>query len=314
MRLRDEEHAETPGAPRGHFGAAAVGEHRTARREGERRHLHPPAVVFDGLARPQPAQELDTRFHDVPAPAAVDAEHVELLVAVSDADDVRHASAAHEVDDREVLGELHRFVQREQQRGHVDRHGRRARRRSRPPSGPVTAGSRRADAWCSERTVARHALALGPRRHVERGAVHRGPGLRLGEDRPHAESHHEHRVSFPHRGGGHETGRRSSRVLARFPGRAAGASRIVELASESRSFPTQECIHATFLETSSRAAHGRCGLRRRRSRRRGAGRCGHEPRPRLATTAASAGGSAPFVGTRGDGHAARPGNNRPRAE
>jgi hypothetical protein len=51
---------------------------------------------------------------------AIDPEHRELLGSVPDPDHIRHPTPRDQVDHRQVLGELHRFVQREQQGGDTD--------------------------------------------------------------------------------------------------------------------------------------------------------------------------------------------------
>ena len=191
MVLRDEEHPEPRRAPRRDFAPASVREKRTAGGEGERSDTRSFAVELHFFSRPEPAQQTDA-FFDHPTPAApFDAEHVELFGAVPDADHVRDAAAAQQVDDREVFGELHRLVQRQQQRGDADRHGRRAsRERGRERHG-------RREVAVVDRVVFRDdrgeaTLGFGPRGHVERRVVHRRPRVRVRGLGPHAEAHHEH--------------------------------------------------------------------------------------------------------------------------
>ena len=114
MRLGHEHEAQPSGPPRCHFRATAVGEHRAARREGKWCHPHRAPLEVELLAGPQSLQQTDAFFHQVSPAAAFDTEHVELLVPVPDTDDVGDAAAADQIDNCQILGQLHGLVQREE--------------------------------------------------------------------------------------------------------------------------------------------------------------------------------------------------------
>jgi hypothetical protein len=60
--------------------------------------------------------------------SSVNAEEIEFFGPVPDADHVAHSSTADEVDHGHVLGQLHRLIEGQQESGHADVEGVRARR------------------------------------------------------------------------------------------------------------------------------------------------------------------------------------------
>jgi hypothetical protein len=92
----------------------AVGEHGPSGRVGQWCDAHAAPIDVDRIPRPEPLEQQDALLDEVSPAGALDAEHGELLVPVADADHVGHPASADEVDDGEILGQFHRFVQREQ--------------------------------------------------------------------------------------------------------------------------------------------------------------------------------------------------------
>ncbi len=196
MALGEEEQAQSAGAPGSGDGAAAVGEHGSAGRERERRDADLAPVDVCRLARPEPLQQADALFDQCGPAATVDAEHLELLVAVPDPDDVDHPAAAEQVDDGQILGQLHRLVEREQQGADGDGQALGARRDGRGERhgrgqvtvvGPVVLAEHGAEA----------AAALGPGAHLDGGLVQVSPRAGIGRTLAHAEPHGEHGPRVP---------------------------------------------------------------------------------------------------------------------
>ena len=143
VRLGHEEQAEPSGTPGRRFGSSAVGQQGTPGGERPWRHGDAPPVHRDGLARPQALEHTDALLHKGTARPRVDAEEGELLGPVPDADDVGDATVTDQVDDGQVLGQFHRLVESQEQRGDGDGELRRRAPRSRRPAALVKAGTRR---------------------------------------------------------------------------------------------------------------------------------------------------------------------------
>ena len=142
MRLGHEEQAETRCSARRRLRPAAVGQGRAAGRVGLGCHPDPAAVDLDLFSGPEPPEQRDAILDQCGPLPPVDPEHGELLGPVPDAHDVGDTAPADQVDDREILGQLDRFVERQEERGDVDGHGPRSWPRWPPRAGSVRGGTR----------------------------------------------------------------------------------------------------------------------------------------------------------------------------
>ena len=96
------------------LGRAADQDHRLRRRL--RRDAHGAAAPLERLAGPRLAHHVDVFLEQLAALLAVDARHLELLLAVAETGDEADAAAADESTHGELLGEAHRIVQRHEDR------------------------------------------------------------------------------------------------------------------------------------------------------------------------------------------------------
>ena len=186
VRLREEPDAVAPGATRRRLAAAAPGEHRHGRgeRRGSDAGLGDPGVGV--------AQHLEQTFElligDGATAREVDAVELVLDRSIADAEHDQDPTLADVVEGDEVLGEADRVIQRQQRGTDHDRrvlgdrrHGgsHREGRRQVAVVGAVVLGDH-------ER---RAPVLIGPRRHLDGGAMQRGALLgaapRCSEVEPH---------------------------------------------------------------------------------------------------------------------------------
>ena len=198
-------------APRSASGRDAPPSPRHPRAAGgdrRRRDVDAPTLVLEGLAGLRPEQDTELLLGDAPPPVVVDAVHLVLGGAVADRCDVADPAPADDVDDRHLLGEAHRVVQRQQHDRHRDRKGRGTGghgagqddgRRQVPVVGHVVLAEHRRQA----------APRLGPGGDLERGLVELG-GRGARRRSPHVEAQGEHRPRLPGTAG--RLGRRCTRL------------------------------------------------------------------------------------------------------
>ena len=72
----------------------------------------------EGLSRPGPLQDVEQVLHLLGPGSGVDAEELVLLVAVAHPDHAHHTSGAHVVQDRQILRQTYRVVEKAEDGGH----------------------------------------------------------------------------------------------------------------------------------------------------------------------------------------------------
>ena len=142
VHRRIEGQAEAGGASGGGARHAADREGRMGLRARRRCDADRHAVVLEGLAAPRFEERLEDVVHALSALVPVLVEGRVLDRAIADAGDEAEAAAAREVEDRDVLGELDRVVERQRAGRSRSRRCARSARRSSPRAGAATEASR----------------------------------------------------------------------------------------------------------------------------------------------------------------------------
>ena len=135
----------------------------------------PVVAPFEGErpVGPRPPDDLDALLHQPSPVAPIDAEHVELLQLVPEAEAQPEPASRQEIDDRGLLGHVERVVQRQQEHGRPDG----------DPLGPGRDGGGHGEGGREVRVV--DEVVLGQPDHVEAEGLHRldvreGLGVDLG--------------------------------------------------------------------------------------------------------------------------------------